>query len=336
MTYDVYGIGNALVDIMVAVDDAMIGQLAHEGHQTLTGHLAKGSMHLVDTTFQGHLLRLLEESDQHTISGGSAVNTMVGLAQFGCRVKYAGKVGNDVMGALFADDLHAAHVAYDVPTGSDDTGTCVILVTPDAQRTMFTHLGVSTALTPDDVREEDIKDSQWVYIEGYLWDAAGPKAASLKAMELAKRHGVKVAYTYSDPFCVARARDDFRRFTKEYVDLVFCNEAEARIFAETDDANAALKVIHECHTAVAMTCGAHGSQVTTNGTIGIIAPTQVDAIDSTGAGDLYAAGMLAGLCQGYDAVTAGTFASSVAAEVVTVRGARLPRDTRRKIAANGA
>ncbi|MBI4238817.1 MAG: adenosine kinase [Deltaproteobacteria bacterium] len=324
MHYDVYGIGNALVDIQANVSDDLLQQITRDVPSTTHDRLAKGTMHLVDTTTQGHILRLLEEIGTHTVSGGSAANTMIGVAHLGGRAAYAGKVGDDVYGAFYAEDLHKASVAYRVPFGHAETGTCIVLVTPDAQRTFFTHLGISTALTPNDIDEAAIKASQWVYIEGYLWDAPGPKAASLKAMELACHYGVKVAYSFSDPFCVRRARSDFRDFTERFVDLVFCNEEEALAFTDAGNVEDAIGTITALDTAVAITRGERGSLFAMNGTRHIVPPVHVDAIDSTGAGDLYAAGVLHGLCSGKTPAEAGELGSALAARILTVRGARLP------------
>lgn len=324
MKHDVYGVGNALVDIQANVSDALLQQITQDVQPTTHDRIAKGTMHLVDTATQGHILRLLENVDTHTVSGGSAANTMIGVAHLGGRAAYAGKVGNDVHGAFYAEDLHKAGVAYRVPFGDEETGTCVILVTPDAQRTMFTHLGISTALTPDDIDEAAIRASQWVYVEGYLWDAPGPKAASLKAMEVACRYGVKVAYTFSDPFCVRRARSDFQDFTRRFVDLVFCNEEEALAFTNAGTAEDAIGTITTLETAVAITRGAQGSLLAMNGTRHVVPSVSVEAIDSTGAGDLYAAGVLHGLCSGKTPAEAGQLGSELAARILTVRGARLP------------
>ncbi len=331
---DVYGIGNALVDIQAQVPEIFLSRLANE-HNPGSTPITKSAMHLVDTAFQGHLLRLLEEYDLHTVSGGSAANTMIGLAHVGCRAAYAGKVGEDIYGAFYADDMHRIGVDFSVPFGHESTGTCIVLVTPDAQRTMFTHLGISAALTSDDIDEAAIRRAQWVYIEGYLWDSPGPRAASIKAMEVAKRHGVKVAYTFSDPFCVNRARDDFAAFTRDYVDLVFCNEHEAHAFAQTDCTETALQKIIALGTSVALTQGAKGSVIVQNGARHQIAPVLVDPIDTTGAGDLYAAGVLAGFCQQQSIDAAGAFGAALASQIITVRGARLPQETVALKLANG-
>lgn len=322
--HDVFGIGNALVDILVHVSDAFLSQVQQA---TTAFPVHKGSMHLVGTEFQGHLLRLLEPYELHTVSGGSAANTMFGVAQLGSQACYAGKVGNDVYGAFYADDMQSMGVHFPVPRGSMTTGTCIILMTPDAQRTMFTNLGISIELTASDIDAAAIRDSRWLYIEGYLWDPPSPRAASIKAMEIAKAAGVKIAYSFSDAFCVQRARDDFRSFTREYVDLVFCNEPEALAFSQTDCVHEALTDIETLGTNIALTLGAAGSILSFHGERYQIPAQSVPAIDTTGAGDLYAAGVLHGLCHGFPIAKAGALGADLGAQIVSISGARLPRTT---------
>lgn len=321
--YDVYGIGNALVDILVQVDDAFLNTVLSHPYPSEAGH-TKGSMTLVSTEFQGHLLRLLENHQTRTVSGGSGANTVIGVAHLGGRAKYAGKVGNDVHGTFYVDDLNAARVHFDVPFHRETTGTCIVLVTPDAQRTMFTHLGCSIDLMPADIDTEAIKAAQWVYIEGYLWDVPGPRAAAMKMIETAHANGVKIACTFSDAFCVQRSLENLRTITKEYVDFVFCNEEEAKIFTGADNTESALRAIRELGCGAAITRGKDGSLITINGEDHAIPAHRVDAVDTTGAGDLYAAGVLHGLGQGRDIRAAGMLGSQAAAHVVSVFGARLP------------
>ncbi|MFA6318655.1 MAG: adenosine kinase [Elusimicrobiota bacterium] len=320
----VYGIGNALVDVQMAVEDAVLDGIISRPPAGGPEKIRKGNMHLVTPGFQCDLLGLLAGRDRATVSGGSACNTLIGVAQLGCPASYCGKVADDQFGRFFGSDLRAAGVNYSVPPGKKGTGTCVVLVTPDAQRTMFTDLGISIELTPADLDLDAIAASKWVYIEGYLWDAAGPKAASELAMEHAKKKGAKVAYSFSDSFCVRRALDDFRRFTKEYVDLVFCNEDEAHAFAGQEDTQAALKAIAGYGTGVALTCGSKGSILMLDGKRHDIPCKPVKPVDTTGAGDLYAAGVLAGLCKALPPAEAGGLGASMAAKVVAVRGARIP------------
>lgn len=320
--YHVYGIGNALVDILAQVDDAFLNTVLAHPYPSEAGH-TKGSMTLVSTDFQGHLLRLLENQQVRTVSGGSGANTMIGVAHLGGTAGYTGKVGNDVHGTFYADDLHAAGVHYNVPFHHETTGTCIVLVTPDAQRTMFTHLGCSVALTPADVDEAAIKAAQWVYIEGYLWDAPGPRAAAMKMTQIAHQHGVKVACTFSDAFCVRRSLDHLRELARTYVDFVFCNEEEARIFTGAADAGGALRAIRELGCGVAITRGAQGSLISHNDEAHEIPAVRVHAVDTTGAGDLYAAGVLCGLTGGCTVQEAGLRGAQAAAQVIAVHGARL-------------
>ncbi|MFH2203138.1 MAG: adenosine kinase [Elusimicrobiota bacterium] len=324
MGIDVYGIGNALVDVQAGVEDAVLDKIIALKTPGAPERIAKGNMHLVDAAAQQAVLGQLAGHDLATVSGGSACNTMIGLAQLGGRAAYCGKVAGDQYGSFFAEDLRAAGVDYNVPFGEQGTGTCAVLVTPDAQRTMFTNLGISIELKPEDLDFDAIAAAKWVYIEGYLWDAAGPKAASVKAMEYAKNNGIKVAYSYSDSFCVQRALEDFRRFTKDYVDLVFCNDDEACAFAGRDDIEAALKEIEKYGTGIAATRGKQGSILVLDGARHDIAPVSCVPVDTTGAGDLYAAGVLAGLCRGLPPAEAGALGSKMAAHAISVRGARIP------------
>src|SRR3989338_5171269 len=186
MKYDVYGIGNALVDIQAQVDEPFLKKIEQP----------KGIMTLVDTPFQARLLEQLKDRDIHTVGGGSAANTIIGIANLGGNSYYAGKVGEDDLGSFYTEDLKQAGVHHKTPLGKEPTGTSVILITPDAQRSMFTHLGANIRLAPEDIDEEAIKNSKWVYIEGYLWYTEGPRAAAVKVMEIAKKNGVQVAYSF--------------------------------------------------------------------------------------------------------------------------------------------
>lgn len=324
MQFDVYGVGNALVDIQAEISEDFLKTVLDTDTNDVHTTLAKGAMHLVNTAFQGHLLHLLEQCELHTVSGGSAANTLIGVGRLGGSAAFAGKVGKDVHGAFYAEDMQAAEVQFNVPFGSNETGTSIILITPDAQRSMFTHLGISVELEAEDIDEDAIKNSKWVYIEGYLWDAPGPRAASIRTMELAKKYGVKIAYAYSDSFCVNRAKDDFHNFTKEYVDLVFCNESEGLAFADTDNVDAALQHITALSTGVALTQSEKGSIIELGGQRYNIAPVPTTAVDSTGAGDMYASGVLVGLSQGRGVQAAGDLGSWASSQIVGIRGARLP------------
>lgn len=311
--FDVYAVGNALVDIQVQIDTDF---LALQG-------LDKGVMTLVTAESQMELLALLSGLPTQTSPGGSACNTVVGLANFGGRAYYAGKVGDDEHGAFFQKALTEVGIESAVPHGQGATGTCLVMITPDADRTMQTCLSASIELDEDDIQPEMIRESGYVYVEGYLWDSPGPKRASQKAMDLARQHGVPVAYTYSDPFCVKRSAEDFRSLSQFSVDLVFCNEEEARMLTANRDRAQACAEIASWGPTVFMTAGADGAFYARGKEQGHIPPFRVHALDTNGAGDLFAGGVLYGLTHGLSLAEAGKLGSYAAARVVTLIGPRL-------------
>jgi len=311
--YDVYGVGNALVDIQAQVDTEFLKR--HE--------IEKGVMTLVSTEAQQALLEDLDPSKLEISSGGSACNTVVGLAGFGGRAYYAGKVGGDKNGAFFQDELRNLGVTSDLPPASGATGTCLVLITPDADRTMLTCLAASIQLEAGDVRPEEVAQSQYVYVEGYLWDADGPRQASLEAMRAAREHGIPVAYTYSDPFCVSRARDDFLRITRESVQIVFCNEEEARMITELSSGPEACAKIASWGPLVFMTAGPEGAYYASGNDRVHIPAFPAEAVDTNGAGDLFAGGTLYGLSHGYSPEASARLGCYAASKVVEQYGARL-------------
>ncbi|HUG93955.1 MAG TPA: adenosine kinase [Planctomycetaceae bacterium] len=320
MTYDVYGVGNALVDIQAQVSDAALERL----------RFPKGMMTLVDEDTQRRVLAELDGVPIHRCAGGSAANTVIGVADFGGKAAYAGKVGGDELGRFCLDDMRRMGVAIEVPPAAGDTGTCVILITADAQRTMLTHLGVSATLGPDDVDEQEIRRAKYVYVEGYLFAGADTRAAALKAIELAKRNGAKVAFTVSDPFLIQHHRDEFWRLIEGPVDLLFCNLEEARSLTNMQDPIDCAHEIHRHAENVALTLGPNGSILMHEGQAIPIEAVAVEALDTTGAGDMYAAGLLYGITNGLSWKQAGRLASHAAARIVTQLGARLKRQFTRE------
>ena len=249
MGFDVYGIGNSLVDIQAQVSDQMLQDLGY----------GKGLMTLVEQDAQHGVLAALQEHSLHRCAGGSAANTILGLAGFGGRAAYAGKSGGDELGLFYVRDMREAGVVIDVPADDGETGTCVVLITEDAQRTMLTHLGASSNLSPDDIDEQTIGQSAYIYVEGYLWTNDSTRSAALRAIELAVASGVKVALTVSDPFLVSLYKDAFWELIKGPVDLLFCNLEEARGLTGEQSAVACGQLLAQ-HTAhVAVTAGAEGS-----------------------------------------------------------------------------
>jgi sugar/nucleoside kinase (ribokinase family) len=310
---DVVGIGNAMVDVLSHAED---GFLARQG-------LVKGTMHLVDEPRAREIYDAMGPGVE--MSGGSAANTVVGVASFGGRAHYVGKVRDDQLGEVFGHDLRATGVGYDTPRAIEGppTGRCLILVTPDAQRTMSTFLGASVRLGPGDIDRGLITRGKILYLEGYLFDPPEAQEAFRTAAAIAHAAGRKVSLTLSDPFCVGRHRAAFLDLVERHVDILFANEAEICALYEVSDFDTALaRVRGHCQVA-ALTRSAKGSVIVADGRLHTVSAHLVDAVvDTTGAGDLYAAGVLYGLSQGLDLPTCGRLGSLAAAEVITHVGAR--------------
>jgi sugar/nucleoside kinase (ribokinase family) len=310
---DVVGIGNAIVDVIAQADEAF---LAREG-------LAKGSMQLIDAERAEALYAAMGPGIE--MSGGSAGNTMAGIASLGGAGAYIGKVRNDELGRVFAHDMRAGGIRFDTPAleQGPPTARCLILVTPDAQRTMGTFLGACVELGPEDIPETLIASAQVTYLEGYLFDPPRAKAAFQKAAELAHGAGRKVSLTLSDAFCVERYRAEFRTLIAGHVDILFANEAEIGALYETKDFDAALRAVRGHCEIAALTRSEKGSVVVTAGeALPIPAAPVGRLVDTTGAGDLYASGFLFGLTHGRDLATCGRLGSLAAAEVIGHYGAR--------------
>jgi len=311
--YDVYGVGNALVDIQAHVSDDKLEKLK----------FSKGIMTLVDDSTQAEVLLQLPTGGISRCAGGSAANTVMGIAEFGGRVAYLGKVASDGLGEFFLKDLREHGVRIEVQPADGQSGSCVILITEDAQRTMLTNLGVSATLSADDVDEESIRQAKYVYIEGYLFAGETTRAAALKAIELGKKHGKKIAFTVSDPFLIQYHRDEFLQLIEGPVDLLFCNLDEARALTGKHDPIECAREIHRHAENVALTLGGEGSLLMHDGEAIPIEGVAVKAVDTTGAGDMYAAGILYGITNGLTWKQAGRLASYAASRVVGQLGARL-------------
>jgi sugar/nucleoside kinase (ribokinase family) len=310
---DVLGIGNALVDVLSQADDELVARLG----------LVKGTMSLVDEARAQELYEAMGPGVE--ISGGSAANTIVGVTSFGGRAQYVGKVRDDQLGEVFAHDLRSTGVLYDTPRAADGppTGRCLILVTPDAQRTMGTFLGASVRLGPGDIDGRLIARARILYLEGYLFDPPAAQEAFRAAAGLAHAAGRKVALTLSDPFCVDRHRKAFLDLLERHIDILFANEAEICALYQVADFDAAMQqVVGHCEIA-ALTRSAKGSVLVGDGKTHVIEAHPVKSVlDSTGAGDLYASGVLYGLSRGLDLASCGRLGSLAAAEVISHVGAR--------------
>jgi sugar/nucleoside kinase (ribokinase family) len=312
-TIDVVGIGNAIVDVIASTDDAFI---ADHG-------MVKGSMALIDETRADAIYRLMGNAVES--SGGSAGNTIAGIASLGGRAGYIGKVRDDLLGRTYRHDITAAGVVFPTPAASDGPATaqCLILVTPDAQRTMNTFLGASVNLKPDDVDEELIRSAQVTYLEGYLFDRPHAQDAFRFAARVAHAAGRKVSLSLSDSFCVERHRAAFLDLVEHHVDVLFTNESEIETLFETTDFATAVERVRALCDVVALTRGPRGSVVITKDeTLEISATPVVRVVDTTGAGDLYAAGFLFGLTRGESLAACGRLGSMAAAEIIGHFGGR--------------
>ena len=322
--YDVYGIGNAIADTEVRVEDALLS----------VHGLRPGLMTLVSEEAQQRLLGSLGGRPMVYAAGGSAANTMAGVVHFGGSACFLGKVGADAPGALYRESLAEVGVEFDGGTAPAPTGACLILVTPDGERTMQTHLGASSLLDPADVDEEQIARSSMLYVEGYLWGAPSNARAAEQAIAAAKRAGVPVALSLSDPAVTSAFLDTFRSVVRESADVVFSNEHEAAIYAgaatldppeaSEERRRASLSTVGTDAERVFMTCGADGSMVWELGETLAVGGHRVEVVDTTGAGDLYAAGVVYGLTRGMSAREAAMLGTFASARVVTRMGPRLP------------
>ena len=310
---DVVGIGNAIVDVIVHADEAFI---AAQG-------FAKGSMNLIDAPRAQSLYDAMGPAIES--SGGSAGNTMAGIASLGGRGAYIGKVRDDELGAVFRHDLTAIGVKFETPaaTSGPATARCLIMVTPDGQRMMGTYLGACVELGLDEIEEALIASAQVTYLEGYLFDPPQAQAAFRRAAAVAHAAGRRVALSLSDPFCVGRHRAAFRELVQGEVDILFANEAEICSLYETDDFAAAAKAVRGHVAIAALTRSERGSVVLADGEEHTVAAAPVArVVDTTGAGDLYAAGFLFGLTRGLALPTCGSIGSLCAAEIISHVGAR--------------
>ena len=312
-TYDVVGIGNAIVDVLVQANDDLIDNF----------ELTKGTMALVDEAQAERLYASVGPGLE--TSGGSAANTLAGVAQLGGRAGFIGRVRNDQLGGIFTHDIRSVGARFDTPAATEgpSTARCLILVTPDAQRTMCTYLGASVGLDPADLDLDMVAQAKVLYLEGYLWDSDEAKAAFITAAEVARAHGGEVALSLSDAFCVERHRESFQELVDGHVDILFANEMEiTALYKANSFEEAADQVRGRCKLA-ALTRSEQGSVVLNGAGTHSVAPFQLGPLlDTTGAGDLYAAGFLHAYTQGQSVDDCGRLGSLCAGQVVTQLGPR--------------
>lgn len=346
MPLDLYAIGNALVDREYPIDDAFLTRC----------NLQKGTMQLADAVQQQQLMHLLNQHSSSTgqVSGGSAANTAFAFAALGGSAFYACRVGNDDAGRFYLADLASAGVhtsAQSQSTASPkqqdesqqsenqqsdgETGTCLVMVSPDGERTMHTHLGITAELSPDQVDLAPLDQARFLYIEGYLATSASARQAVTVVRELARQQGSKIALSLSDPAMVQYARDGLLKLIGQGVDLLFCNDLEAKMLTQTDSTEAAIEALHAYAPMVVVTRGAEGALIGHSGVFLPVAPQVVpQVLDTNGAGDGFAGGFLFGLSQNFTLSDCGVLATAVASQVVAQYGPRLPRQQYADILAN--
>ncbi|MBF0583789.1 MAG: adenosine kinase [Magnetococcales bacterium] len=313
--YDVYGIGHALVDMEIHVTDRFLTEAG----------LQKGSMSLVDEDFQQRLLQQVADLPQHRSCGGSSANTLIGLAQFGGRGFHACKVADDEAGHFFAQDmrLHGVENGLNQPRASGTTGRCLVFITPDAERTLCTHLGISETFSTEQIAEPILAQAEYLYIEGYLVSSPSGQTATLEAARMARKQGIKTALTFSDTSMVTYFRPGLDAIIGDGLDLLFCNESEAMVYTAASTLEQAKEQLTRIAKMVGLTLGSQGAAIY-NGERWIDIPgVPVQAIDSNGAGDLFAGAFLFGITHGYALAKAGQLACRAAATLVTQAGARL-------------
>ena len=321
--YSVAAIGNAMLDVVCEVHEQF---LVREG-------ISKGAMNLVSRERSNNILQLVRPIKE--TAGGSAANTISTLAKLGLKTGYMGKIADDSKGKIFKKDLIDNSIIYKTKfldkSNSEATGKCIVLITPDKERTMNTYLGATEFLTDVDIDEELIAESEWLYLEGYRFDGQKSKEAFYKAIEIAKKNKTKIAITLSDSFCVDRHRSDFIYLLNTSADLVFCNEDELKSLYQVDDIHKAQKFIADTISCLACTCAEKGAYLFNASSVKEISTEKVTVIDTTGAGDNFAAGFLYGLSKNFSLEECAAFGNIIAGEVLTVYGPRIERSLKNLI-----
>ena len=314
-SYKVVGIGNAIIDILAYVDDEFLKK----------NNIKKGVMNLISSDRSNELLKEIKVSKK--VAGGSAANTIVGLSQLGLNTSYIGKVNNDLLGKFFTDELNNNHVKFNnlnkIIFNNFATGHCIVLVTPDGERTMNTYLGITEFLTKDDLDIDILNKSEWVYLEGYRYDGVDSQLAFELAINETKKSRGKIALSLSDPFCVDRHRKKFLDIIENGIDLIFCNEKELMSLTEESNLNSALKKCAKYSCEVVCTVAEKGVMIKKEISWINVPTDRVKIVDTTGAGDLFATGYLYGILNGHDPERSAFFANQCAGQVIQILGCRL-------------
>ncbi len=321
--YSVAAIGNAMLDVVCEVSEQFLRQ---EG-------ISKGFMNLVSRERSNNILKLVQPIKE--TAGGSAANTISTLAKLGLKTGYIGKIADDPKGKVFKKDLIDNSIFYNTKflnkKNTEVTGKCIVLITPDKERTMNTYLGATEFLAPIDIDEELIAQSEWLYLEGYRFDGQNSKDAFYKAIDIAKKNKTKIAITLSDSFCVDRHRSDFIYLINASADMVFCNEDELKSLYQIQDIHKAEEFIADSISCLACTCAERGAYLFYGSSTKNIPTTRVVALDTTGAGDSFAAGFLYGLSKNFTFEKCATFGNVIAGEVLKVYGPRIEKSLKKLI-----
>jgi sugar/nucleoside kinase (ribokinase family) len=310
-TIDIYGLGNALVDFLVEVNDALLAELK----------LTKGQFHLTEHSHSQSILNKIKYANVHIAAGGSVANATALAAMLGANTVFCGSIGNDEYGNLYEEETANSGTTSKLTKNNQLTGHAVVLITPDAERTFAVHPGASTDLQTNHINENDIKSSKIIHIDGYFIEDERTRPTALHAIKLAKQHQTKVSLDLSDPGVVQRNKELFIKTIKDYADIVFANEEEAKAITDKQSEEALNELASWCETAV-VKLGKEGSLIKQNNQVTRIKAIQANAIDTTGAGDAYAAGLLYGITNNLTLEDAGNLASKLAAKVVEQVGAR--------------
>jgi len=316
--FNIYGMGNALVDMEIEVEASFLE----------ASKIEKGMMVLVDENRQLELLEKVGSSRHSRSCGGSAANTIIGATQLGAKTFYSCKVAADETGDFYYNDMVSQGVDTNLHGDRKDgtTGKCLVFITPDADRSMNTYLGITETFSEEELSWDDLKDSEYLYLEGYLVTSPTGKAAAIKAREFARKNGVKVALTFSDPGIVGFFKEGFQEMMGEGIDLLFCNEAEAMSYTGTETVKESLKALKAVAKKIAITCGERGALLWDGQESIEIGTSKVKAVDTNGAGDLFAGAFLFALTKGHSFAEAGKLACACSSELVTHFGARLNKE----------
>ena len=313
--YDVIGIGSPLLDFIIEVDENILDEM----------DLKKGQMHLIDEDKSKEILKKLEKYEMKTAPGGSSANTLAGINALGGSAVFLGKIGNDKHGDIYEQKS----IGVDTKLGRHDkmTGHAITFITPDAERTFATHLGAALHFRKEDISKEDIKNSKILHIEGYQLEDKDLREASIHAMKIAKENNIKVSIDLADPGLIRRNLSELKQIVKEYADIVFVNEAEAEAFTGKRDEEALHEIYNMCEIAI-VKLGKKGSLIKANDMIYKIPINDINVVNTNGAGDAYAAGILYSIANGLDMKKAGKIAAYISSEAVSSAEARVERDLR--------